>query len=86
MWKEKRMKIETGTAKLDARKLTRLEVINHAGTSKELRFGRVFSAYKELGDFDTLSISIQDDGRTIKIFLDWYYERTIPKNSQCTTP
>lgn len=70
MRKEKKMKIETGTAKLDARKLTRLEVINHAGTSKELRFGRVFSAYKELGDFDTLSISIQDDGRTIKIFLD----------------
>lgn len=64
------MKIATGTSKLDTSKLTRLEVINHSGLSQHLKFGRVLSAYKELGDFDILSISIQDDGRTIKIFLD----------------
>lgn len=70
MQKEKRMKIATGTSKLDTSKLTRLEVINHAGKSENLPFGRVFSAHKLLGDFDTLSISIQDGGTTIKIFLD----------------
>lgn len=57
-------------AKLDATKITRLEVINHAGTSEHIRFGRAFTAYKEIGDFENLLISIQDDGRTIKIFLD----------------
>jgi hypothetical protein len=64
------MKVATGTSRLDTSKLTRLEVINHAGTSEHIRYGRAFSAHKELGEFDTLSISIQDNGRTIKIFLD----------------
>lgn len=64
------MKIATGTSKLDTSKLTRLEVINHSGLSQHIKFGRAFSAHKELGDFDILSISIQDNGQTIKIFLD----------------
>ena len=55
---------------IDTKKLTRLEIINHAGTSKHLKFGRVFSAYEMLNDFKQLTFSIQDGGKTLKIFLD----------------
>jgi hypothetical protein len=64
------MKIETGTTKLEIGKIDRLEIINHAGTSGHLNFGRALTAYKELGDFNQLTLSIQDGGRTLKIFLD----------------
>jgi len=64
------MKIETGTSKLEIGKINRLEVINHAGTSQHIQFGRALTAYKELGDFSSLTMSIQDGGQTLKIFLD----------------
>jgi len=51
-------------------KLTRLEIINHAGTSEHLHFGRVFSAHEMLNDFKKLTFSVQDGGKTLKIFLD----------------
>lgn len=68
--KSVKMKIATGTSKLEIGKISRLEVINHAGTSEHIQFGRALTAHKELGDFDTLTISIQDGGKTLKIFLD----------------
>jgi len=67
---KKAMKIETGTSKLEIGKINRLEIINHAGATEYLPFGRVLSAHKELGDFSSLTMSIQDGGQTLKIFLD----------------
>jgi hypothetical protein len=64
------MKIETGTSRLEIGKIDRLEIINHAGKSEHIQFGRALTAYKELGDFTSLTMSIQDGGRTLKIFLD----------------
>lgn len=52
----------------DLEKISRLEVINHA--KNRLPIGRVLTLYKELNDFDSIEISIQDDGRTMKIFID----------------
>jgi hypothetical protein len=51
-----------------ASKITRLEVINHAKNDKPI--GRILTLYKELEDFENIEISYQDDGRTLKIFLD----------------
>ena len=45
----------------------RLEVINHAENSKP--FGRILVLYKELGDFEKVELSFQDDNKTLKIFL-----------------
>jgi hypothetical protein len=47
--------------------IDRLEVINHANNDKGV--GRLLTLYKELGDFGSLEFSIQDDGKTLKIFL-----------------
>ena len=47
--------------------ITRLEVINHATNDRAI--GRILTLYKELGDFEVLEVSMQDDGRTMKIFL-----------------
>ena len=55
---------------IDVNKLNRIEIINHAGTSEFLRFGRCFSVHKELGEFGSLEFSLQDGKRTLKIFLD----------------
>lgn len=52
---------------IDESKVTRLEVINHA--SDKNRIGRLLTLYKELDDFDHIEISMQDGGRTMKIFL-----------------
>ncbi len=52
---------------IDDSKITRIEIINHAKNSHQ--FGRLITLYKELGDFDVAEISMQDDGRTMKIFL-----------------
>jgi hypothetical protein len=54
--------------KIDIEKLNRLEIINHAKNDKEV--GRLLTLYKELGHFNNLEFSIQDDGRTLKIFLN----------------
>lgn len=58
----------------DLEKISRLEVINHA--KNRLPIGRVLTLYKELNDFDSIEISIQDDGRTMKIFIDSNKEKT----------
>jgi hypothetical protein len=54
--------------KVDFDKISRVEIINHA-TNNDHRFGRLLSLHKDI-DFKGLEISIQDDGRTMKIFLD----------------
>lgn len=48
-------------------KITRIEVINHAKNDRPV--GRLLTLYKELGDFDIVDISMQDGGKTMKIFL-----------------
>ena len=55
---------------IDVDKLDRIEVINHAGTSQFLNFGRCFGAFKDLNDFSSLEFSLQDGNKTLKIFLD----------------
>jgi hypothetical protein len=53
---------------IDLEKISRIEVINHAKNTYSV--GRLLTLYKELEDFDSLEISIQDDGRTMKIFIN----------------
>jgi hypothetical protein len=53
---------------IDNSKITRIEVINHADNG--MPAGRILVLYKEMGDFHTVDISIQDNGRTMKIFLN----------------
>ena len=53
---------------IDKSKITRIEVINHADNNKPV--GRLLTLYKEMGDFHTVDISIQDAGQTIKLFLN----------------
>ena len=53
---------------LNVNKLNRLEIINHAKNDKAI--GRLLTLYKELKDFKTLELSVQDDGKTLKIFLN----------------
>ena len=52
---------------MNTEKITRLEVINHAKNDKPI--GRILTLHKILNDFDFLDIEIQDEGRTLKIFL-----------------
>jgi hypothetical protein len=47
--------------------ITRLEVINHAKNDKPV--GRLLTLYKELGHFEQIDLSYQDDYKTLKIFL-----------------
>ena len=54
---------------IDETKITRLEVINHATDKNGLRIGRALTVYKEMGDFNSIELSVQDGGRTLKIFL-----------------
>ena len=54
---------------INEEKITRLEVINHATAEQGIPIGRVLTLYKEMGDFNTIEFSIQDSGKTIKIFL-----------------
>lgn len=54
---------------INEEKITRLEVINHATAEHGTPIGRVLTLYKEMGDFNTVELSIQDGGRTLKIFL-----------------
>ena len=55
---------------IDIDKIDRIEIINHAGTSERLNYGRCFGAFKELNDFGSLEFSLQDGKKTLKIFLD----------------
>tara|TARA_R110000823_G_scaffold10671_1_gene37269 strand:- start:403 stop:573 length:171 start_codon:yes stop_codon:yes gene_type:complete len=52
---------------VDDDKITRLEIINHAGTDRPV--GRLLTLYKEFGDFKNVELSVQDGGKTLKIFL-----------------
>lgn len=54
---------------IDETKITRLEVINHATAEHGIPIGRVLTLYSEFGDFNTVELSMQDGGRTLKIFL-----------------
>jgi hypothetical protein len=54
---------------IDETKITRLEVINHSSDINN-PISRILTLYKELDDFNSIEISIQDDGRTMKIFLN----------------
>ena len=54
--------------KIDVEKINRLEIINHAKNDKAV--GRLLTLYKELKHFNSLEFSVQDDGETLKIFLD----------------
>ena len=53
--------------KIEVRNVGRLEIINHATNDKNI--GRLLVLYKELGHFDKLDFQVQDDGKTLKIFL-----------------
>lgn len=55
---------------IDETKINRVELINHATTENGNGIGKLLTLYKEMGDFNTIEISIQDNGRTLKIFLD----------------
>ncbi len=59
---------EENIRKIDQSKIDRLEVINHASNDKPI--GRILTLYKELGDFNSIELAVQDNGKTIKIFLD----------------
>lgn len=52
---------------MDTTKVTRVEVINHVGVPGP-NTGRVFV----LGPMEgiTVELSLQDDGRTLKVFID----------------
>ena len=53
---------------IDNSKITRIEVINHADNG--MPAGRILVLYKDINDFHTMDISMQDDGQTMKIFLN----------------
>ena len=55
---------------IDETTITRLEVINHASTVNGRSIGRILTLYKLLGDFKNIELSVQDNGQTLKIFLD----------------
>lgn len=50
---------------MDTKKVTRVEVINHIGINER---GRVYT----LGPMEGINVevSLQDDGRTLKVFID----------------
>ena len=52
---------------INVEEINRIEVINHAKNDKPI--GRLLVLYKELGDFEEVDFSVQDDGQTLKIFL-----------------
>lgn len=55
---------------IDETKIDRVEIINHATTENGNAIGRLLTLYKEMGDFNNIELSIQDGGKTLKIFLD----------------
>ena len=59
---------DEGYIDIDVNKIDRLEIINHATNDKAV--GRLLTLYKELKHFKTLEFSVQDDGKTLKIFLN----------------
>jgi diphthamide synthase subunit DPH2 len=63
-----KQKAEDESKKIDEKKITRVEVINHAKNDRSI--GRLLSLHKSLGDFNAIEIHLQDGGKTLKIFLD----------------
>lgn len=53
---------------IDDSKITKLEIINHAKNDRQV--GRLLTLYKMFGDFKNVKLSVQDNGLTLKIFLD----------------
>tara|TARA_R110000851_G_scaffold91252_8_gene199344 strand:+ start:1563 stop:1754 length:192 start_codon:yes stop_codon:yes gene_type:complete len=53
---------------IDIKKIDRIEIINHAKNDKPI--GRLLTLYKDLGHFDSLDFEIQDNDKTLKIFLN----------------
>lgn len=53
---------------INIEEINRIEVINHAKNDKPI--GRLLVLYKDLGHFEEVEFSIQDDGQTLKIFLN----------------
>ena len=47
--------------------VNKFEVINHA--KNKIGFGRVMTLYNEMGDFNNIELSYQDEGKTLKVFL-----------------
>ena len=54
--------------KIDIEKIDRIEIINHAKNDKPI--GRLLTLYKDLGHFGSLDFEIQDNDKTLKIFLN----------------
>jgi hypothetical protein len=48
--------------------VTKLEVINHALNREEV--GRIVTLKKQYNDFTNIELSYQDEGKTLKIFID----------------
>lgn len=58
------------TKKIDLSNVTRLEIINH---SSKGQFGRVFTYWSKYGNGvnkPIISLDLQDEGRTLKVFID----------------
>ena len=51
----------------DVDNINRLEIINHGDSRHEI--GRLLVLKKDLGDFKNMEFSLQDDGKTLKIFV-----------------
>lgn len=47
--------------------VNRVEVINHAKNHHPI--GRIMTLYKEMGHFDSMELSYQDNNKTLKVFL-----------------
>ena len=62
-----KQKAEDKGKMIDEKKITRLEIINHA--QNDMQIGRLLTLHKSLGDFSSIEIHLQDGGRTLKIFL-----------------
>ena len=62
------MKEKISGTLIDETKITRIEVINHA--TNELAKGRLLTLYEMLGHFKNVELSVQDNGKTLKIFID----------------
>jgi hypothetical protein len=52
---------------IDETIINRVEVINHAKNDRAI--GRLLTLYAELGHFNNIELSVQDGGKTLKIFL-----------------
>lgn len=60
--------VDDDIASFDVNMINRIEVINHAKNRFDV--GRVLTMYQERGDFKNIDVSVQDDGRTLKIFVN----------------